>query len=213
MTDYQQIIAGSYLMPSPAGAYHAVSSSSSDPARSMLLNIMRQKKAGLLDAQWLQKLAAEEEGKAMELLLELQNAHMVQGLDEAWAPPEGPLEKVLPELLAELAVEGDQALLADDQGFSLVNHGFEPEQAEDLSGLSAGLGLLHKRHLHVLGKSLGLSSSAWAIVGAGGNSEVGFWPLYIGTQRFVLIIRGIPNLNRPALVGLIWVLTRRYLSN
>jgi hypothetical protein len=64
----------------------------------------------------------------------------------------------------------------------------------------------------VLEQSLNLSSSAWAIVGAGGNSEVGFWPLYIGSQRFVLIIRGIPHLNRPALVSLIWALTRRYLT-
>jgi hypothetical protein len=212
MKDYR-ILAATYLVPSPAGAYYAVSSSNSEPGRNLLLNIMRQKRAELLDTQWLELLSGESEDIGAEILLELQNAHMVQGLDQAFEPPQGSLETALPSLLADLAVSGDQVLLADDEGFSLANHGFEPGQAEELSGLSANLGLLHERHHHVLEQSLNLSSSAWAIVGAGGNSEVGFWPLYIGSQRFVLIIRGIPHLNRPALVSLIWALTRRYLSS
>jgi len=212
MKEYR-ILAATYLVPSPAGAYYAVSSSNPDPGRSLLLNIMQHKRAELLDTQWLEQLTGESEGLAAEILLELQNAHMVQGLDQAFEPPQGPLEKILPTLLADLAVSGDQVLLADDEGLALANHGFEAGQAEELSGLSASLGLLHERHHHVLEQSLNLSSSAWAIVGAGGNSEVGFWPLYIGSQRFVLIIRGIPNLNRPALVSLIWALTRRYLTS
>jgi hypothetical protein len=211
MKDYR-ILAATYLVPSPAGAYYAVSSSNFEPGRHLLLNIMQQKRAELLDTQWLELLSGESEDIGAEILLELQNAHMVQGLDQVFEPPQGSLETALPSLLADLAVSGDQVLLADDEGFSLASHGFEPGQAEELSGLSANLGLLHERHHHVLEQSLNLSSSAWAIVGAGGNSEVGFWPLYIGSQRFVLIIRGIPHLNRPALVSLIWALTRRYLT-
>jgi hypothetical protein len=28
-----------------------------------------------------------------------------------------------------------------------------------------------------------------------GNSQVGFWPLYVGGQRFVRVIGGMPRLN------------------
>jgi len=57
---------------------------------------------------------------------------------------------------------------------------------------------------------MGLETSAWALVDAAGNSRVGFWPLYVGKQRFVLVLGGVPRLNQPALTELIWALSKRY---
>ncbi|PUB88526.1 MAG: hypothetical protein DBP01_11850, partial [gamma proteobacterium symbiont of Ctena orbiculata] len=45
---------------------------------------------------------------------------------------------------------------------------------------------------------------------ASGNSQLGFWPLHIGQQRFVLVIEDRPCLNQPAFRDLVWTLTLRY---
>jgi len=58
--------------------------------------------------------------------------------------------------------------------------------------------------------NLGLNSSAWSVVDAAGHTKIGFWPLFIGQQRFVLVMEGVPNLNRKEFVDLIWLLSRRY---
>ena len=55
-----------------------------------------------------------------------------------------------------------------------------------------------------------MNSSAWAVVDASGSSKLGFWPIYIGKLRFVLVIQGMPRLNQPDFVKLIWILNLRY---
>ncbi len=207
------LIDGLYLAPTPAGAYYAVSDSREDKARTVLRNVMRQREARPLDEFWLQRLFGEPGAAAASILADLQDRGYVQGMERAWGPPSGPLDEVIPPLLAGLSLPGDSVLLADDHGLALASHGFDERQAEALAGVSASLGVLHARHGGLFDRELGVSSSAWALVGAGGNSEVGFWPLYIGSSRFVLVIKGFPNLNRPELVDLIWALNRRYAVN
>jgi hypothetical protein len=57
---------------------------------------------------------------------------------------------------------------------------------------------------------MGLASNAWAVVDVFGNSHVGFWPLFIGQNRFVIAISGIPHFNQPDFVSLVWALSIRY---
>ncbi len=204
------LIPGLYLAPSPSGAYYAVSDAASDQARATLLNMMRQREAKPLDDFWLERFSGDSGGRAVELLTALQDAGYVQGLGQPHGPPPGSVDEVVPRLLTALAMPGGQILLADGHGLALASHGFGDAEAEELAGLSADLAMLHARHRDLLVGKLDIFSSAWAIVGAGGNSEVGFWPLYIESHRFVLVIRGCPNLNRPELVDLVWLLTRRY---
>ncbi|MEE9356956.1 hypothetical protein [Candidatus Vondammii sp. HM_W22] len=45
---------------------------------------------------------------------------------------------------------------------------------------------------------------------AAGNSQLGFWPLYFGEQRFVLALNGRPKFNQPAFRDMVWVLAQRY---
>ena len=212
MMDYQ-LTEGVYLAPSPAGAYYAVSGGVPEQGRDVLLNMMRRRTAERLEVATLERLTGERGERALACLSELQATGLVQGMARPFQPPVGPLEEVLYALLEALSPTNGQALLADDQGLVLSNYGFDEEQAEELAGLSASLGKLHQRHQALLGESLDLSSSAWALVGAGGDSKVGFWPLYIYPYRFVLVMRGVPNLNRPALVSLVWALVCRYAAN
>lgn len=208
MPDYE-LITGLYLAPTPAGAYYAVSSPNEEICRRILLNLMAEEVSPALTLPNLFQLSKGDSEHALEYLYRMQTLNLVQGLREPSRVPSGKLEQLLVDILASLAGR-NKILLADDQGFCLASHGFHHESAEELAGLSADLSNLHQRHQGLLIGNLSLQTSAWALVNAGGNSEIGFWPLYIGKQRFVLIMTGLPNLNKIAIVDLIWLLSRRY---
>lgn len=204
-----ELESGLFVTPSPGGAYYAAFSPEQNTSRRVLFGLMRMATSVQLDIPALCELTQLEEPDALELLYRMQSLHLLQGFDEPQRPPAGPLDQVLPRILQALAGDG-KALLADSQGFYIASHGYHHETAEELSALSADLGNLHQRHLRLLSRNMSLRSSAWGLIDAGGTSEVGFWPLYIGTQRFVLVLGAEPCMNRPELVDLIWVLSLRY---
>lgn len=204
------LIDGLFLYPTPVGAYYAIASKEEDKSRKFLKHLLQQSKTQLLTIETLMNLMDEDnEGKALELLNHCQNLGWVQGVKDIMESPEGALEDILPPLLANLSETG-KVLLADDQGFYLACHGFPHEVAEELSALSAEIETVHQRRAGLLMNNMGLDSQAWAIVDAFGNSQIGFWPVFIGTTRFVITISGIPHFNQPDFVKLIWALSIRY---
>jgi hypothetical protein len=200
---------GLYLEPTPAGAYFASSSPSDEPARRLLLGVMSEKKLPASDISRLSLWSGQPGNEALELVKRLQELGWLSGSDKSLSVPEGPLEEILPGLLSKVSIIG-KALLADDQGFYLSTSGIPHEAAEALSAVSADLSSLYVRHQRLLAKNLGLKEQAWTLADAAGNSQLGFWPLYIGQLRFVLIIQGRPTLNQPAFRDLVWVLSLRY---
>ncbi|MEW6729179.1 MAG: hypothetical protein AB1332_07525 [Pseudomonadota bacterium] len=209
MAEYE-LLSGLHIAPSPAGAYYAASSPLDDPARATLIRLLGHIESPPFTVDALRELTGlNDEQTALEHIYRLQDLGLVQGLREPRHSPQGSLETALPGILAELAGRG-KALLADEQGFYLATHGFHHETAEELAGLSADLGSLHTRHVGLLEGNLGLRTSAWALINAGGVSEIGFWPLFVGRYRFVLIISGTPNLHQAATLDLVWMLFRRY---
>jgi hypothetical protein len=205
-----QLEDGLYLYPTPAGAYHAISSGESDKSRQFLRNLLRQPQTPALTVENLMQLMqVDSEERCLDLLHHCQQLAWIQGLSEALPSPQGALEKILPGLLDKISQTG-KALLADNQGFYLACNGFPHEVAEELSGLSAEIAGVHYRRFGVLIENLGLASNAWAVVDAAGNSKVGFWPVNIGSQRFYIVISGPPNFNQPEFVSLAWALSVRY---
>lgn len=199
-----------YVMPTPAGAYFAVSRPQKDPSRTLLTTLLRHKRSPLLTLEDLKIWAkSDSDTEAMDLLNRVQAKGWLQGTEFSQEVPAGVLEDILPDLLAPLSVEGN-ALLADHQGLYLASCGFQQQFVDELSALSADLASLQERHLSLLSNNLDLQTSAWALVDAAGNSQIGFWPLYIGQHRFVLAIGGAPSLNQPVLTRLIWALNIRY---
>jgi len=199
-----------FLHVTPAGAYSAISSVEKSSSRLLLRNLLMQQQSPELNVATLMTLSdVDSEEKALEQLKHLQALAWVEGLQEPQLVNKSPLEDVLPELLTKLS-STRKALLADEQGFYLASSGFPHEVAEELSGLSAELATLHARRSGVLVNNLGLNSSAWSLVDAAGHSKIGFWPLFVGKQRFVLVMEGVPNLNRKEFVELVWLLSRRY---
>ncbi len=209
MSSYK-LVKGLYLLPTPSGAYYAVASNEEDKARKLLQQLLQQPNTPELSITELQRMSGiDDPERALELLHHCQKLGWVQGVDEILEPPRGALEELLPGLLRKVCESG-RVLLADDQGFYLISEGFAHETAEELSALSAEIATVYKRRSGLIKNNLGMSSHAWAIVDAFGNSQIGFWPLFIGANRFVIAIAGMPYFNRAEFVDLIWTLSIRY---
>ena len=197
------------LEPTPAGAFHAVSANSDEPARRLLLGILSERSLPFADPTRLVLWSGLQQQESIELVHRLQELGWLSGRESPLAAPDGPLEEVLPDMLEQVSIEG-KALLADDQGFYLSTSGLVHETAEALSAVSANLSSLYDKHQRLLINNLGLREQAWTLANAAGNSRLGFWPLHIGPQRFVLVIQGRPTFNQPAFRDLVWVLSIRY---
>lgn len=201
---------GLYIYPTPAGCYYAVSAVEVDPVRQFMNALLASKKTPKLNLDNLQELMAiNDPDKCIALLQKCQQLGWVQGIKEERAAPDGPMEELLPNLLSKISKEG-KVLLADNQGFYLASNGFPHEVAEEISALSAELAVIHERRAGLLMKNLSLHSHAWALVNASGNSQLGFWPLFIGKTQFVVAMTGIPHFKQSEFVSLIWLLTVRY---
>jgi hypothetical protein len=119
------------------------------------------------------------------------------------------LESQLPSLLAALSDNG-RALLADDNGLYYATAGFHHESAEEIAALAGDIMSLNRRHALLLKNNLNISSLAWSVSNPAGQSELGFFPLHVGQQSFVLVIGGTPRLQDEHFVTLIELLSRRY---
>lgn len=194
----------------PAGAYYAVASVHQDSARKLLIRILKEGGAEPLTEEKLVTWAGGgTQDDAMQLLYRLQRLDFIRGSDIPRVLPKGNLETVLPELLAALSNTG-RAILADDRGLYLVTAGFYHEAAVEIAALAGDILTLSNRHALLLKNNLNLNSNAWAISDPAGQSELGFFPMYMGHQSFVLIVDGIPKLQGEEFVTLVQSLSHRY---
>ena len=205
-----ELAEGLYIYSTPAGCYHAVSTAEVDSSRRFLRALLACAKTPKLNLENLQNLMGNDDpDKCITLLQKCQQLGWVQGIKEEREVPSGSLDQLLPELLSKVA-EGGKVLLADDQGFYLASSGFPHEVAEEISALGAELNGMHERRAGLLLKNMGLNSHAWALVNASGNSQLGFWPLFIGNTQFIIALSGIPHFKQTEFISLTWLLMTRY---
>jgi hypothetical protein len=162
-----------------------------------------------LTQQALEKWTGLSEQDALESLYLAQKQKWIEGFPEPRQARGGALEELLPTLLPPLSESG-KILLADAHGFYVATEGFTHEAAVELSALSADIASLDARHGGLTRQNLRLGSSAWALIDAAGNSQLGFWPLFIDDHRFVLVLQGEPRFNQPDFTELVWALSTRY---
>lgn len=205
-----EIVPGRYLSLTPYGAYYVVSDGSSNAMRRILLAILMEGQSPELSQEAACRWAGTDDAEAaLDALSRLQSLAMLQATDTPLMAPDAPLEQELPPLLAALSATG-QALLADAQGFYLASAGFRHEVTEELAALSADIATLHDRHAGLLAHNLRLSGSSWGLLDPAGASQLGIWPLYVGSHRFALALAGQPRLAQGAFARLVWALARRY---
>ncbi|PID46131.1 MAG: hypothetical protein CSB47_05335 [Proteobacteria bacterium] len=199
-----------YMGVTPGGSFYAVQSDADQFGREFLRRLLRADETPAFNLENTQALGGlSNETETLEFVHLLQDAGFICGQKEPQLAPTGSLEKMLPGLLQSLSDNG-RAVLAEGQGLYLGSSGFPHEAAEELAALSASLTAIYRRHQDVLKGNLGYTQRAWGLIDAAGNSEIGFWPLYVGGDRFTLIVGGMPQLNQPAFTQLVWALERRY---
>ena len=198
-----------YLGVTPGGVYYAVQDNVPEAGRDFLHKLLQRQQTPLFNTDVACELSSLKKKRALEFVHWLQEAGLVIGLEHSEQAPQETLERLLPQLLRTLSDEG-KAVLAESRGLYLGSAGFPHEAAEELAALSANLTAVYARHKELLQGNLGYRQRAWGLIDASGNSEVGFWPIYIGKNRFTLIVGGIPQLNQPAFKQLVWALEMRY---
>ncbi len=198
-----------YLHPTPAGAYYAASRPTRDPARNFLQRLLREPETPRLSVPLVQEWMSLNETDALEFIYRLQSSGFIQGLPMPVGVPPDSIEALLHPLLMQLSDEGN-AILAEKNGLYLGTAGFAHETSEELAALAADLASVHERHARLLHNNMRLRTDGWGMVNASGYAEIGFWPLYIGSEYFVLIVGGLPRFNQSAFTTLVWSLGVRY---
>ncbi len=209
MTQSTKDLTTPFLHPTPAGAYYAVLSADTELGRQLIRHLLNYDATPEVSIATLSEWLATDEDKVKQVLKRMQTLGFVQGLDEPKAIPSGSMQTILPDLLASVS-DVRKAILSNAQGLVVSSVGFAHETSEELSALSADLVDLGEKYGGVLHGNLRLHGGAWALVNAAGNSEIGFWPMYFGQQKFTLCISGMPTFNQPQFTDLAWLLARRY---
>jgi hypothetical protein len=209
MADYE-LVEEFYLLPTAAGAFYAVSHPKDGPLRRLLLTLLQKQTSIKVDneslADWF---GTDNQQYGLEQLHRAQTLSLIQGYHEPQEVPNLGIGQELQDILPQLSSVG-KAMLADWNGLSLSRCGISDETANILSALSADLIAVQNRHAERLEANLGLGTQGWAAVDAYGSSRIGAWPLFIGEQRFMLVLMGEPQLNKTEFIALIWVLINRY---
>lgn len=199
-----------YAEVTPAGAFYATSSPDQEGNRAILLHVLREGHRAPftteIASQWAENNNTDE---ALRSIFRLQRLGLLRGTHEAHTDSTLRLEDALPPLLARLS-DQQKTLLADENGFYLAAAGFAHEAAEELAGLSADLLSLQSRHNRLLKNNLRINTETWGLLDPSGRSELGFWPLFIGQQRFMLVVSGTPRLQDQSFVTLVQELDKRY---
>ena len=185
-----------YPKITPAGAYYAVSSDTPSASRTLLYGLLRAEPSETISSEKILAWADTSDiNTALNLLYRLQRLEFLYGDEEISTDDIHLTDEQLPTLLEQLSNSG-KALLADENGLYFANANFHHEAAEEL-------GLLVRNNLHI-------NNSAWGICDPSGQSELTFFPLYIGMTKLILVIGGMPDLNKEAFVTLVKVLYHRY---
>ncbi len=199
-----------FIIPTPGGAYYLVQDGSTNWRKDILKKMFSQKKSLPLNHETLSHLFGTTNKENLQYKIEqCKNEKLIQVINEEKSAPSGQLEQGLNTFIQDFSQIG-HVLLSDSQGFCIINHGFPDDMSEEISVLSADIAIMHKRRAININKKLKLNSQAWSIVDASGNSCLGFWPINIDNEVFVLTVEGVPFFNQAAMVSLVWMLHLRY---
>ncbi|MCF6226698.1 MAG: hypothetical protein L3J22_10430 [Xanthomonadales bacterium] len=202
-----------YLTATPTSAYHFTQSNSKHWQKDVLTRLFSLPKSPALNDKTLSALFLTSNSAQIEYRFdECIKLKLLQVVTKEVVVPDVQLEDNLQSLIRDLS-KNKKALLCDSQGFCIVSHGFTDAQSEEISALSAEIAILHRRRAVSITTKLKINSSAWSITDISGKSCLGFWPLTIGEEVFVLVIEGEPSLQRPAMTSLAWILFSRYGEN
>lgn len=199
-----------YPKITPAGAYYAVSGDTPSASRTLLYGLLRANPAETISSEKLLAWADTDNiDSALNLLYRLQRLEFLYGDENVGNEDANLTDEELPELLSKLSNSG-KALLTDENGLYFANAGFHHEAAEEVGILAGEIAAVVDKHQLLIKNNLHIHHSAWGICDPSGQSELTFFPLYIGMSKLILVVGGLPDLNKEEFVTLVKALYNRY---
>ncbi|OFR04108.1 peptidase M23 [Neisseria sp. DTU_2020_1000833_1_SI_GRL_NUU_006] len=199
-----------YPKVTPAGAYYAVTSDTPSASRTLLYSLLKASPTEVISSEKILAWADTSDiNTALNLLYRLQRLEFLYGDENASNEDMHLTDEQLPSLLEQLSSSG-KALLADENGLYFANANFHHEAAEELGLLASEVTKMDSSHRLLIRNNLHINNNAWGICDPSGQSELTFFPLYIGNTKLILVIGGMPDLNKEAFVTLVKVLYYRY---
>lgn len=139
---------------------------------------------------------------ALNLLYRMQRLEFLYGEDEPEQKTDLLSGTGLPNILMHLS-DVQKALLVDQDGFYFSSSGFNHEAAEEIAVLASEAVRLYERHSLLIKNNLNIYHNAVGICDPSGQSELSFFPLYIGDLKFILVTGGVPQLHKDEFVSLV----------
>ncbi len=198
-----------YVAVTTLGAYQYARGVLSGAAQRVLQALLSAELSPVLEPEWLETATGQPVEQGQVLLKQLRAQRLVALRQEADCCPRGNMRATLPQLLAALS-EQEKAMLVDDSGLCIAQHGFSPLEEEVLpafaSKITAALQHAEQGILDILGMSHGLP----CLFDPENRTMAGFLNLKVADAPFVLLIMGRMRLRTMAFRDLIWVLGKRY---
>ncbi len=205
----KELNSGKYILPTAAGTYHlACQKREETPASLLFAKIFENKRLSKLSEKDMQQIMGLNDNDFAAQMQEIRSMGWIEEYDEVLELPENSAEEILPQLLSMLSSEG-QALVADEHGFPLFYTGMSAEASEAFAVMTADLTAIYSKYESTYGTEM-LPSQAWGMIDAGGHCQMGVWPLQLGKHRFNLFVKGLPKLDHPNFILLVWMLYSRY---
>ena len=194
-----------------AGAYYAMTT----PATSrehlpFLWNVMREGSTTFFSEAAAQRWTDTPDPKtALEQVWRWQRMGLIRGTSEPMAPETLGMDDVLPALLVRLS-STSKGLIASANGMVMSSVGYRHETAEELAGFAVTFMACQEKAHRLLRNNLRIHTEGLGLIDAAGESDLGFWPMYIMDERWVLTLAGEPRLQDRALLRMVMALDLRY---
>ncbi|MCB1582038.1 MAG: hypothetical protein R3E90_13030 [Marinicella sp.] len=198
-----------YLSPTAKAVYQVMMCMTEHEHGTLIKNLLKHPETPrFTEAFLLDWLSTDDIDGAVKKVQELNQLGLVKGITEKRQIPDLPSDVALTECVKNLSDEG--VMLANDQGFYLVNEGFEQEDADEIAAMAAELFTFHKKRVSPLVEKGLIESEVWSMLNYQGRLSLSFWPIKTASESFTLVIKGAVKFNQDSLVDLARLLMNKY---
>lgn len=198
-----------YLSPTAKAVYQIMMCMKAHEHGELIKALLKHPETPLLTEDFLfEWFSTDDADDAIKRVQELNQAGLIKGIKDKKGLPDLPSDIALTECVKNLSDEG--VLLANDQGFYLVNEGFDQADADEIAAMAAELFTFHKKRVSPLVDKGLIESEVWSMLNYQGRLSLSFWPIKTATESFTLVIKGAVKFNQDSLVDLARLLMNKY---
>ena len=199
-----------YINPTAKGVYRTVINGDNQKYTELIKKLLRYDISPPLTKRVLFELFdTREYEEASKAIQSAQTDGFIRLLVEPRGLPNLPSEQLLHDYIKKL-FSGFSALLVNEEGFELVNSGFDQQQTAAFSAITGALiGFQENRVKPLIDNDI-IKSKIWKICDFNGKAEVSFYPFESDRQKFMLVTKGGMLLNHVNLTDLARLLFIKY---